>query len=941
MAIISVPSPDHRGLLDMIDEFRAQAIDRYVSLPELIVTGDECLGKGAILEAITGMAGPLDDERCPRFATELMLRPSPHTRVKASILPDRGRSHEEQDQLRLFDRNVEPADRNLNDVIDAARRAMGLSGDAIGKDVLRVELTGPELPTLTVIDLPCLSPSGNGNGDEGTDQGPDPVNDMVLGYMNRKRSIILAVVSAKSEFSLPKVIRLSREADPDGIRTLGIITEPSRLQNGSESEASYVKLAQNRDVKLRLGWHVLETGDHCDGEDDFFRQMPWTGIDPLHLGITSLKPRLVHVLKYHILHQLPSLAQDVSDGIDGSKERLEKLGSPRGTIRDQRRYLLQISQSFCQLTRAAVDGVYGDDFFGSSRTDEGYRRRLRAVVQNTLTDFAGKMHAQGRSRRIVDGGGGEGDDDDERSLGANEVLRSAYVEEVRQLLHRNRGCELAGTFNPLIVGELFAEQSQPWRAITMTLKDEMVAAVRKTTQAVPYHVAAEETAEKLSEVVNAGIDHLSKVLDAAVEQVLTTYLDIHPITYNGDLLDAVRAVQADRRRRELDARVRREFGRSVLETGNVFSVSGDKLLDLLAAQGGSDEALSASSLAVDYAEAYYTISIKRFIDAISTRAIECQLVQKLPSVLDPEKILLLENDEVTRLAADSEATISERAHHREKVASLDVTLLELKRLDGVRPTASRVGLPVAVEDAAESLVNWPGGGDSSDVERPTRSASAASSSHEAGAEEEQRQPDKDSAPPRDGTEEKKADGEAAKEPQTEGVQAATVEMTPPSDDASKSANDEPSSSSSSAGKTQAVKNEGERGGSAPEVSPLPTTTTTDEKKEEKPREDEISPKGKEAIKVDSPSDKTVTASSPSEAPYYYKTSPLSGTVTPPFLPGETLTMTGAPSGPSFRYVPEKAARGADDGGVGNRKKMMHHRRKGDHHLVPGTGGDVR
>ncbi|PHH76933.1 hypothetical protein CDD80_1107 [Ophiocordyceps camponoti-rufipedis] len=730
MATVSPPLPSHRGLLDMVDEFRAQGIDRYVALPEIIVAGEDYAGKAAILEAIAGVSGLAEDEQSTRFAIELILRPTPHTRIRASILPDRNRGPDKQELLRLFDRNVEEADRNLHDVIDAAKRAMRLADEADNdtwKDVLRIELTGPELPGLTLVNLPCLCPAPDENEE------PDAVTELVVGYMNRKRSIILAVVSAQTEFSLPRVIHLAHEADPDRTRTLGLITEPSKPEKGSESEASYVKLAQNRNVRLRLGWHVLEIkGRDSEAEDVFFRQSPWTDIDPLHLGIASLKPRLVHVLKYQILHQLPSLARDVSESIVVSKERLEKLGSPRGTIRDQRRYLLQISQSFFQLTRAAIDGVYSDEFFGSSKTDEGCRRRLRAVVQNTLTDFSTKMHKQGRFRRILD----LEEADDGQPLAEDEVLRSVYVQEVRQMLHRNRGRELAGTYSPLVVGELFAEQCQPWRALTMVLKDELVAAVRKTSQAVPYHVAAEETAEKLSEVVNEGIDHLSKGLDAVVDEVLATYLAIHPITYNSELVDAVRQAQAERRRRELDARVRLEFGQSILEPGSVFPLSGSKLLELLSIQSGSDTALEASSLAVDYAEAYYAISIKRFIDAISTRAIECQLVQKLPSVLEPEKILLLSNDVVTRLAADSEATISERAYHREKLAGLDKTLLELKRLDDVRPGGGREGLSVAEAETGDSSGNW-----TSDADRPTGSGSSAPSNQEGvgnGIEPEQR-----------------------------------------------------------------------------------------------------------------------------------------------------------------------------------------------------------
>lgn len=52
---------------------------------------------------------------------------------------------------------------------------------------------------------------------------------MVRGYMEKPRSIILAVVSAKSDFALQEVTKYARELDPDGMRTLGLITKPDTL----------------------------------------------------------------------------------------------------------------------------------------------------------------------------------------------------------------------------------------------------------------------------------------------------------------------------------------------------------------------------------------------------------------------------------------------------------------------------------------------------------------------------------------------------------------------------------------------------------------------------------------------------------------------------------------------------------------------------------------
>lgn len=70
--------------------------------------------------------------------------------------------------------------------------------------------------------------------------------------MPRTRSIILAVVSARRNFALQEATELARELDPTGMRTLGLITKPDALDAGSDTEASYLKLAQYEDVIFRL-----------------------------------------------------------------------------------------------------------------------------------------------------------------------------------------------------------------------------------------------------------------------------------------------------------------------------------------------------------------------------------------------------------------------------------------------------------------------------------------------------------------------------------------------------------------------------------------------------------------------------------------------------------------------------------------------------------------
>ncbi|OAQ95105.1 dynamin family protein [Purpureocillium lilacinum] len=705
MAAVNLQSQAHRDLLDIIDRLRLEGISRYVDLPEIIVTGDQSAGKSSVLEAISGMTFPTKDNLCTRFATELILRRAPHVDVKVSITPDSDRPNHEKEDLKKFQPPLETSGSGLGFVIEEAKEAMGLNGGkkSFSNDILRVELSGPEQPHLTMVDLPGLFQAGNSTQ---SDEDAELVTRMVIRYMRRPRSIILAVVSAKSDFALQAVTRHARELDPAGSRTLGLITKPDTLDRGSESEAAYVHLAQNKDVKFRLGWHLLKnrdfntreatTTERDAAEEAFFSQSPWTVIDPLHLGVATLRPRLSNVLKDQILAQLPSLLMDVSEGIKDCKAKLDRLGAPRGTVHEQRRYLFQMSQSYSRLMKAAVDGIYSNAFFGSAKTEEGYQRRLRAVVQNTLIAFRDRMNKEGHRRRIVDFEN-EGRDSDNPP----EVLRSDYVKEVRDLIRRSRGRELPGTFDPMVIGELFAEQSQPWRGILLELKDETLNAVYRTSTEILQHVAVEETAQNILRVVNSGIEELKQDLEAAFEQVLHPYQALHPITYNHYLTETVKKIQRERREQRIRAHVRAIY-RVELQGSCRLGLDSDKLLELLALEDKDemDSELVGSTTAVDYMEAYYKVALKTVVDNVSTHAVECRLIQKLPSILDTEKIHDMGDLEVTQLAADNEASVHERSRTNEKLSVLEKALSELKQLDGFRSIVAEAQIPSKVNGEA-------------------------------------------------------------------------------------------------------------------------------------------------------------------------------------------------------------------------------------------------
>lgn len=617
MASVALQSKEHKDLLDIIDKLRSKGISRYVDLPEIIVCGEQSAGKSSVLEAISGMSFPTKDNLCTRFATELVLRHEKAPGIKVSITPGPERSADEQNRLSSFQFDIDTTTPNLEDVVEKAKEIMEISDTKqFSTDTLRVELSGPTQPHLTMVDLPGLFRAGN------TDQSRQfapVIREMVRNYIKRPRSIILAVVSAKSDQAVQEVTELAREFDPKATRTLGLITKPDTLDVGSDSETSYIKLAQNKDVIYRLGWHVLknrsfQTRDASSAERDsdeetFFAQGVWTSMDRRHVGVNMLKVRLSNVLKDLILRQLPDLLHDVETGISECQTRLDHLGSPRGTFEEQRRYLLQTSQKFSVLIKAAIDGFYNDRFFGSAKSKDGYTKRLRAVVQNTLADYEEDMRLHGEANIIGESSseyaGSEPDSSSRR------ISREDYTEDVRDLMRKSRGRELPGTFNPLIIGELFREQCQPWESITVRTRDTIIRAVYHTIHSIVSHIAVDDTAHGILGSIKERVEVLKNGLDQKSVELLNPHYSGHPITYNHYLTDNVQKTQSAKRHRDLERIVREFFaGGKGIEVYDTRYFAPIDLLRRLEEHTKVDMERYASNLAIDYMQAYYKVRKK-------------------------------------------------------------------------------------------------------------------------------------------------------------------------------------------------------------------------------------------------------------------------------------------------------------------------------------------
>lgn len=143
-----------------------------------------------------------------------------------------------------------------------------------------------------------------------------------------------------------------------------------------------------------------------------------------------------------------------------------------------------------------MNSTYNDPFFGDARSKPGYEKRIRAVMQNVNQDFADNITRRGHCREVT-----ESKDTSHISKKVTPITRDKFVDHIQHLMKRTKGRELPGTFNPMIVSDLFLEQSAPWEAIARSHVDKVWKAAKEFLSHVAAYVADVATSKAIFQTI--------------------------------------------------------------------------------------------------------------------------------------------------------------------------------------------------------------------------------------------------------------------------------------------------------------------------------------------------------------------------------------------------------------------------------------------------------
>lgn len=334
-----------RPCIDLIDSLRALGVEQDMALPAIAVIGDQSSGKSSVLEALSGVALPRGSGIVTRCPLVLKLRKV-------------GDDDEWRGKVSYKDVELEiPAASQVEKEIRKAQNAIAGEGMGISHELISLEISSPHVPDLTLIDLPGITrvPVGNQPADIGYQ-----IKTLIRKYIFRQETINLVVVPSNVDIATTEALSMAQEVDPDGDRTIGILTKPDLVDKGTEDKV--VDVVRNLVCHLKKGYMIvkcrgqqdiqdqLSLTDALHKEQDFFKEHPHFRVllEEGKATVPCLANRLTSELIFHICQALPRLENQIKESQQKITEELHNYGTDIPEDESERMFfLIDVSIANC------------------------------------------------------------------------------------------------------------------------------------------------------------------------------------------------------------------------------------------------------------------------------------------------------------------------------------------------------------------------------------------------------------------------------------------------------------------------------------------------------------------------------------------------------------------------------------------------------------------
>lgn len=218
-----------------------------IQLPQIVVVGSQSSGKSSVIEALVGRdflpRGSGIVTRRP-LILQLIYVPKNDTTHRS---PDEGTLDTDEWAKFLHTKNKVYTDFTLvRKEIDQETDRMSGSNKGICPEPISLKIFSPKVVNLTLVDLPGITKVPVGDQPEDIEI---QIRNLIFKYISNPNSIILAVHAANTDFATSEALKLARDVDPDGRRTLAVITKLDLMDAGTDA----IDVLMGRVIPVKLG----------------------------------------------------------------------------------------------------------------------------------------------------------------------------------------------------------------------------------------------------------------------------------------------------------------------------------------------------------------------------------------------------------------------------------------------------------------------------------------------------------------------------------------------------------------------------------------------------------------------------------------------------------------------------------------------------------------
>ncbi|KAI9322133.1 Dynamin central region-domain-containing protein [Dichotomocladium elegans] len=352
------------------DAFAAVGVHNPVDLPQITVIGSQSSGKSSVLENIVGRDFlPRGTGIVTRRPLVLQLINRPATTSSEKEEGSEGDPEENPDEwgefLHLPGQKFYDFGKIREEIIKDTELKTGKNA-GVSPQPINLRIFSPNVLTLTLIDLPGLTRVPVGDQPKDIEK---QIHDMILKYITKPNAIILAVTAANSDLANSDGLKLAREVDPEGYRTIGVLTKVDLMDQGTD----VIDILAGRIIPLRLGYVPVVNRGQRDIENKksiskallaeraFFENHPSYRSKAEFCGTPFLAAKLNKILMHHIKNTLPEIKAKIQAALSKYLNELAQLGDPLGDNSSQQaNFVLNIITEFCNEFRDIIDGKSND-----------------------------------------------------------------------------------------------------------------------------------------------------------------------------------------------------------------------------------------------------------------------------------------------------------------------------------------------------------------------------------------------------------------------------------------------------------------------------------------------------------------------------------------------------------------------------------------------------